>query len=148
MLDLYKYNPELINQDVLPIILSQNQCKQNDKIIKKIKNEMKKQKEESNKMNRRYRKLMKSRKSVKQMAQEYEDNIIAPPPEFQDRPQIDDIIPPPPEFQDEIQMANFNKAFKGAVRSYEVSIEVSMTKTRCYNSMVLARRSRIILNNY
>ena len=83
------------------------------------------------------------------MVQEYEDNIIAPPPEFHDETKFEDnIIPPPLEFQDEIQIANFNKAFKGAVRSYEVSIEVSMTNNRCYNSVVLARRSRIILNNY
>lgn len=32
ILDLYKVEPELFNQDVLPIILSQNQNQQNDVI--------------------------------------------------------------------------------------------------------------------
>lgn len=32
ILDLYKVEPELFNQDVLPIILTQNQNQQNDVI--------------------------------------------------------------------------------------------------------------------
>lgn len=62
ILDLYKVEPELFNQDVLPIILSQNQNQQNDEITRK-------QKEESDKMHHRYQKLIKnkSRKSVKKI---------------------------------------------------------------------------------
>lgn len=70
ILDLYKVEPELFNQDVLPIILSQNQNQQNDVITWK-------QKEESDKMRHRYQKLIKnkSRKSVKKLIKEYEDNL-------------------------------------------------------------------------
>ena len=95
----------------MPIILSQNQNQQNDEIIKNIKDEIKKQQKESDKINRRYRKLMKSRESVKQMVQEYEDNIITPPPEFRDEIKFENnIIPPPLEFQGEIQISKLDKA--------------------------------------
>lgn len=45
LLDLRKVKPELINQDVLPIIISQNNNQQNDEVIHNIqKNEIKQQK--------------------------------------------------------------------------------------------------------
>lgn len=45
LLDLRKVKPELINQDVLPIIISQNNNQQNDEVIQNIqKNEIKQQK--------------------------------------------------------------------------------------------------------
>ena len=36
LLDLRKVKPELINQDVLPIIISQNNNQQNDEVIQNI----------------------------------------------------------------------------------------------------------------
>ena len=42
LLDLLKVKPELINQDILPIILLQNQNQQNDKIIRNMKKKKKK----------------------------------------------------------------------------------------------------------
>lgn len=66
------------------------------------------------------------RRSVKQMAQEYEENIIAPPPEFRD-----DYKPTPlprtkkpvPLLRTKIEEAN--KALKGYTRSFNISIKNS-----------------------
>ena len=76
-----------------------------------------------------------NRKSVKQMVQEYEDNIIPPPPEFRDK---EHIIPPPLEFRDKpvplprtkkpvplprTKITLIDKALKGFTQSYNISIK-------------------------
>ena len=79
------------------------------------------------------------RKSVKQMVQDYEDNIILPPPEFRDDHKIlpppefrDDYkILPPPEFMDDYKpvlkprtkIQETAKALKGYTKSFEISIK-------------------------
>ena len=64
------------------------------------------------------------RKSVKQMVQEYEDNIIQPPPEFRDdykptpKPRTKKPTPLPRTKIDEV-----DKALKGYTKSYEIGIK-------------------------
>ena len=55
------------------------------------------------------------RKSVKQMAKEYEENIILPPPEFRDN------YKPVPAPRTKIEQTD--KALKGYTKSYEISIK-------------------------
>ena len=55
------------------------------------------------------------RKSVKQMAKEYEENIIIPPPEFRDN------YKPIPAPRTKIEQTD--KALKGYTKSYEISIK-------------------------
>ena len=55
------------------------------------------------------------RKSVKQMAKEYEENIILPPPEFRD-----DYKPVPAP---RTKIEQTDKALKGYTKSYEISIK-------------------------
>ena len=61
-------------------------------------------------------------KNVRQMVKEYEDNIIAPPPEFRDEP----VSPEPSEFKDELIFApkidEINQALKGYTKSYEIDV--------------------------
>ena len=63
-------------------------------------------------------------RSVRDMVQDYEDNIIKPPPEFRDNNE-ENIIKPPPEFRDPAPMTQIkqvDKAFKGYTKSYEIGI--------------------------
>ena len=69
------------------------------------------------------------RKSVKQMAKEYEENIIPPPPEFRDNYKP---IPAPRTKQNAVQnpvptprtkIEQTDKALKGYTKSYEISIK-------------------------
>lgn len=126
-LDLRQAKPEVINQDVLPIILSKNQNQQNNEIIKKIKDEMRKQKEESDKIHYQYQKLVKnkSRKSVKPMAKEYEANLKRNKELDLKIKEIDEKYQ---KFMNLATITKFDKAFKGAARSYEVTASL-MTKT-------------------
>ena len=62
------------------------------------------------------------------MVQDYEDNIIKPPPEFRDDYKI---IQPPPEFRDdykptplpETKIEQVDKALKGYTKSFEIGIK-------------------------
>ena len=64
------------------------------------------------------------RKSVKQMAKEYEENIILPPPEFRDdykpvpAPRSKKPVPAP-----RTKIEQTDKALKGYTKSYEISIK-------------------------
>ena len=64
------------------------------------------------------------RKSVKQMAKEYEENIILPPPEFRDdykpvpTPRSKKPVPTP-----RTKIEQTDKALKGYTKSYEISIK-------------------------
>ena len=82
------------------------------------------------------------RKSVKQMAKEYEENIIIPPPEFRDdykpvptpRTKQNAVQKPVPTPRTKIEQTD--KAIKGYTKSYEISIKnnkdplVQMQNTR------------------
>ena len=82
------------------------------------------------------------RKSVKQMAKEYEENIIIPPPEFRDdykpvpapRTKQNAVQKPVPTPRTKIEQTD--KALKGYTKSYEISIKnnkdplVQMQNTR------------------
>ena len=65
------------------------------------------------------------RKSVKQMVQEYEENIISPPPEFQDnykpvpkqRTIKSNPVPAP-----RTKITSVNKALKEAVETYDIDL--------------------------
>ena len=69
------------------------------------------------------------RKSVKQMAKEYEENIILPPPEFRDnykpvpapRTKQNPVKKPVPTPRTKIEQTD--KALKGYTKSYEISIK-------------------------
>ena len=87
------------------------------------------------------------RKSVNQMAKEYEDSIIAPPPKFRDsykpiptprksvnqmaKEYEDNIIAPPTEFRDDYKpvpalrtkIEETNKALRGYTSSYIINIK-------------------------
>ena len=61
---------------------------------------------------------------VRDMIQDYEDNIIQPPPEFRDNNE-ENIIKSPPEFRDPAPMTQIkqvDKALKGYTKSYEIGI--------------------------
>ena len=64
------------------------------------------------------------RKSVKQMVQEYEDNIILPPPEFRDdykpvpKPRTIKPVPLP-----RTKIEQVAKALKGYTKSFKISIK-------------------------
>ena len=64
------------------------------------------------------------RKSVKQMVQDYEDNIIQPPPEFRDdykptpKPRTKKPTPLP-----RTKIEEFDKALKGYTKSFEINIK-------------------------
>ena len=69
------------------------------------------------------------RKSVKQMVEDYEDNIILPPPEFRDgykpvpmprtkQPVVKKPLPLP-----RTKIEQVSKALKGYTKSYEISIK-------------------------
>ena len=65
------------------------------------------------------------RKSVKQMAKEYEENIILPPPEFRDKP-----VPAPRTYKPRrpiptprTKIEQTDKALKGYTKSYEINIK-------------------------
>ena len=63
-------------------------------------------------------------RSIRNMVQDYEDNIIKPPPEFRDNNE-ENIIKPPPEFRDPAPMTQIkqvDKALKGYTKSYEIGI--------------------------
>ena len=69
------------------------------------------------------------RKSVKQMVQEYEDNIIPPPPQFRDNynpvplPRTKKTVLEKPVPLPRTKIEQKNKALKGYVKSFEVTIK-------------------------
>jgi len=64
------------------------------------------------------------RKSVKQMVQDYEENIILPPPEFRDdykpipKPRTKKLVPLP-----RTKIEQVAKAMKGYTKSFEIGIK-------------------------
>ena len=73
--------------------------------------------------------VLKPRKSVKQMVQEYEENIILPPPQFRDdykpvpKPRTKKTVSEKPVPKPRTKIEQKNKALKGYVRSIEVAMK-------------------------
>ena len=73
------------------------------------------------------------RKSIKQMVQEYEDNIIPPPSQFRDDykpvplPRTKKTVLEKPVPLSRTKIDQTNKALKGYVKSFEVTIKVKKT---------------------
>ena len=76
-----------------------------------------------------YKPVPKPRKSVKQMVQEYEDSIIPPPPQFRDdykpvpKPRTKKTVSEKPVPKPRTKIEQKNKALKGYVKSFEVTIK-------------------------
>ena len=83
----------------------------------------------SHETEKEYKLIPKSRKTVKQMVQEYEDNIILPPPQFRDNykpvplPRTKKTVPEKPVPLPRTKIELTNRAIEGFTKSFEVSIK-------------------------
>ena len=94
---------------------------QYEQIVQDVKKEFQQQKNKTQHIDQKYQRLMRPRlrKSVKRIVQEYEANVKKANNVDSKIKQIDEKNP---KLMKPVTTTKFDKAFKGAARSYEVSI--------------------------